>query len=122
MIQYEKEWIIMKFDINVVIHILSGLIICIPLLIKLINVTKEAIQNRNWYIIISLLSTFMVEAEEMYTEGTTKKDYVMKMIKQSAPRLNYNLTEEDYIRISDMIDELIAMTKHINVDLKDNSK
>lgn len=110
----------MKFDFNIVIHILSGLIICIPLIIKLVQVTKEAIQNRNWYIIISLLSTFMIEAEELYTEGITKKDYVMKMIKQAAPKLNYTLTEEDYLKISDMIDELIAMTKHINVTSKDN--
>lgn len=110
----------MNFDINILIHILSGLIICIPLIIKLVQVTKEAIQNRNWYIIISLLSTFMIEAEELYTEGITKKDYVMKMIKQAAPKLNYTLTEEDYLKISDMIDELISMTKHINVVSKDN--
>lgn len=108
----------MKFDVNIIIHILSGLIICIPLLIKLINVTKEAIQNRNWYIIISLLSTFMIEAEELYTEGATKKEYVMKMIKSAAPKLSYNLTDEDYIKISDMIDEIIAMTKHVNVTSK----
>lgn len=105
----------MKFDVNIIIHILSGLIICIPLVIKLINVTKEAIQNRNWYIIISLISTFMIEAEELYTEGATKKEYVMKMIKAAAPKLNYELKDEDYVKISDMIDELVAMTKHINV-------
>lgn len=108
----------MKFDFNIIIHILSGLIICIPLVIKLINVTKEAIQNRNWYIIISLLSTFMIEAEELYTEGATKKEYVMKMIKAAAPKLSYNLTDEDYQKISDMIDEIIAMTKHVNVTSK----
>ena len=104
----------MKFDFNIIIHILSGLIICIPLLIKLINVTKEAIQNKNWYIIISLLSTFMIEAEELYTDGATKKEYVMKMIKAAAPKLSYNLTDEDYQKISDMIDEIIAMTKKVN--------
>lgn len=101
----------MNFDFNVIIHILSGLIVCIPLVIKLINVTKEAIQNRNWYIIISLLSTFIIEAEELYTDGATKKDYVLKMIKQADPKLNYNLTDDDYAKIDSMIDELVAMTK-----------
>ena len=60
----------------------------------------------------------MIEAEELYTEGATKKEYVMKMIKSAAPKLSYNLNEEDYAKISDMIDEIIAMTKHVNVTSK----
>lgn len=109
----------MKFDINIIVHILSGLVVCIPLIIKLIDVTKEAIQNRNWYVLISLLSTFMIEAEEMYTEGKSKKEYVMKMIKQSAPKLNYNLTDDDCLKIDSMIDELVSMSKHVNMVNKD---
>lgn len=109
----------MKFDINIIVHILSGLVVCIPLIIKLIEVTKEAIQNRNWYVLISLLSTFMIEAEEMYTEGKSKKEYVMKMIKQSAPKLNYNLTDDDCLKIDSMIDELVSMSKHVNMVNKD---
>ena len=57
----------------------------------------------------------MIEAERLYKDGAAKKEYVLNMIRQASPKLNYTLTEDDYISIGTMIDELVAMTKNINV-------
>lgn len=104
----------MKFDFDVVWSIVAGLIVCIPLVVKLVNVTKEAIKNKNWYYIVKAVSQLMQEAEKLVLSGADKKKYVLSMLETVVKQIDYQITESDWQRISEMIDELVAMSKIVN--------
>ena len=50
LIQYNNEGDIMNFDFDIIWSIVAGLVVCIPLVIKLVNVTIEVIRNK-WNIL-----------------------------------------------------------------------
>ena len=94
--------------------ILTGLIVCVPLVIKLVSVTREAVQKGNWNKLVSLVSSYMVEAEKKMSDGATRKEWVIGMIRTSAHNLDYVITDADWTKISDMIDDLVAMAEIVN--------
>ena len=106
----------MKFDFDIIWSIVAGLIVCIPLVVKLVNVTKEAIRNKNWYYIVKAVSQLMQDAEELILSGADKKKYVLSMLETVMKQIDYEITEADWQRISEMIDELVAMSKIVNAD------
>lgn len=53
----------------------------------------------------------MEEAEEKFTDGATRKEWVMAMVQTSAEYINYPV---DTQALSDMIDALCDMTKIVN--------
>jgi hypothetical protein len=75
--------------INVIISILSGLTICIPLVIKLVEYIKKAVQEKNWTSLMTLVLRLMTEAENLYETGAERKEYVMSAIKGMEDILNY---------------------------------
>lgn len=107
---------------NLIITILSGLIVCIPLVIELVKVSKEAVRKGNWNKIVKMVATLMVQAEKNFDVGATKKEWVLSMIRVSAKEIDYDLTEAEIIKISDMIDQLCAMAKDVNVVYKEEVK
>ena len=98
--------------IELSLSILSGLLVCIPLVIKLVEYVKKAYTEKNWQSILELVMSYMVIAEKKYEKGEDKKAYVLAMIQASSITVEYDVDMEV---ISAMIDNLCKMSKSINV-------
>lgn len=102
-----------EFWINVAISILTGLITCIPLVVKLVQVIKDSVKSKNWTALMQLVLKLMAEAESNYSTGAEKKTYVIDSIEAIKSTLNYDV---DMDAVSAMIDSLVEATKKINVN------
>ena len=98
--------------VSLIVAVLSGLAACIPLAVKLVQYVKKAAQAQNWGQLLGLIVDLMEEAEQKFSEGATRKEWVMAMVQTSAEYVAYPL---DTQALSDLIDALVAMTKNINV-------
>ena len=101
--------------INAAVSVLSGLAVCIPLVIKLVSTVRQAVREKNWSAIVALATRYMIEAENLYKDGAEKKQWVMTMLQASASSMNYDLTDENVSKISEMIEEMCKMSKQVNV-------
>lgn len=101
--------------INIIVAVLSGLAACIPLVVKLVEYVKKATQEKNWAGLLGLVMKLIVQAEQKFTDGATRKEWVMAMVQTSAEYVNYPL---DTQALSNMIDELVKLTNKVNVDKK----
>lgn len=101
---------------QIIASILSGLIVCIPLVVKLVQVTREAVREKNWNILIDRVSKLMVEAEILFDDNHNagRKKYVLDMIEDAADTINYDLTDADKEKLSDLIDALCTMARTVN--------
>ena len=97
--------------ISVITSILSGLLVCIPLVAKLVKYVQKAVQERNWAALLDLLIDLMEEAELKFEDGATRKEWVMAMVQTSSEYLNYPV---DTQALSTMIDTLCDMSKVLN--------
>jgi hypothetical protein len=93
------------------IEIISGLIIMIPLVIKLVEYVKAAIKEKNWNKLLKLIMDLMSEAEGKFESGTERKEWVMMAVKASADTIDYDIDMEE---VSKLIDNLCALTKAVN--------
>lgn len=105
----------MKFDINLLWVVVCALVVCIPLAIKLVKVTKQSVENKNWDRIMVVLIDLMQSAEELIKTGADKKAYVLTMLENISEQIDYPLTDSDWKKISDLIDALVDLSDHINV-------
>ena len=101
--------------INIIVAVLSGLAACIPLVVKLVEYVKKATQEKNWAGLLGLVMKLIEQAERKFTDGATRKEWVMAMVQTSAEYLQYPM---DVAALSDMIDELVKLTNKVNVDKK----
>ena len=101
--------------IEMIVAILTGLVTCIPLVIKLVEVVKDSVKAKNWTPLMQLILRLMTEAEKNYSTGADKKAYVMDSIEAMKHTLNYDV---DMDAVSDMIDAIILMTKTVNTEKK----
>lgn len=99
--------------ISVVVAILTGLSACIPLAYKLIKYVKKATQEKNWAALLGLVISLMEEAETKFTDGATRKEWVMAMVQTSAEYINYPV---DVTALGELIDALCDMTKVVNFE------
>jgi hypothetical protein len=97
--------------IDLVVAILAGLATAIPLVIKLIEYVKIAYKNGEWDKIVKLATTYMKDAELLFDDGESRKEYVMLKLAETAEHLNYTIDME---KISDLIDDLCEMAKVVN--------
>lgn len=97
--------------VSLIVAVLSGLAACIPLAVKLVQYVQKAAEEKNWGQLLGLLVDLMEEAEQKFSEGATRKEWVMAMVQTSAEYIAYPM---DTQALSDLIDSLIAMTKTIN--------
>ena len=97
--------------ISLVVALLTGLAAAIPLALKLAQYIKQAVQEKNWGALLGLVVDLMEEAEQKFTDGATRKDWVMAMVQTSAEYINYPVDVEE---LSVMIDRLCDMTKVVN--------
>ena len=97
--------------VSLIVALLTGLAAAIPLAWKLAQYIKQAIQEKNWGALLGLVVDLMEEAEQKFTDGSTRKDWVMAMVQTSAEYINYPVDVE---ALSVMIDRLCDMTKVVN--------
>ena len=84
--------------VEIVVSILSGLAVCIPLVVKLVQTVKAAVQEKNWPQIVAIVLDLMQQAEGLFAEGAARKAWVMA--------------------VSEMIDAICAAAKVVNGDVK----
>lgn len=96
---------------EILIKVLSGLIVIIPLVVKLVEYVKKAGKEKNWTDLMTLVISLMQQAENMFECGADKKMWVMSMVSASAKTLNYDVDLEE---VSAWIDALCDMSKIIN--------
>jgi hypothetical protein len=97
---------------TVILPIFSGLVAAIPLVIKLVEYVQKARKEKNWGAVVQLVLKLMSEAEQNYTNGEDKKNYVMSSIKSMEHTLQYDIDEK---AISELIDAIVLTTKKVNV-------
>ena len=102
--------------VNLVVSVLSGLVICIPLAMQLVKFVRQFVQEKNWNKIIEMVTEYMITAEGLYANGNEKKAWVLEMLKTSAKVSNFDLTEENLLKISELIDQMCVLSKKINVN------
>ena len=102
--------------VEIVVSILSGLAVCIPLVVKLVNTVREAVKEKNWSQIVAIVLDLMKQAETLFSDGATKKAYVMASVESAAKSINYNYDEVAKQKVSDMIDAICATAKVVNAE------
>lgn len=101
---------ILKF----ILSILSGLVAAIPLVIQLIKYVQKVKQEQNWNEIVELVTQLMMTAETKLATGADRKEWVMSMVQTSAKGIDYEITEDDLVKISDLVDSMCSMAKVVN--------
>ena len=96
---------------TIILPIISGLVACIPLAIKLVELAQKSAKEKNWGAVVQLVLKLMAEAEQNYSNGADRKAYVMSTIKAMESTLQYDIDEK---AISELIDSVVAATKKIN--------
>ena len=103
------EWL------ELIIAILSGIAACIPLVIKLVDYVKALAKEKNWGKLVVIVSGFMAEAETLYSDGASKKDYVINSVLAIAKTIDYPINEEI---LGELIDSLAALSNKVNINKK----
>ena len=103
-----------NYWIQIVISILSGIAVAIPLIIKLVNVVKDSVKEKNWNLLMKMTMDYMTEAEKNIASGAERKEWVMSMVIASAANINYPMTDEDIQKIEDLIDAICDASKILN--------
>ena len=101
----------MEIWTTIILPIISGILACIPLVIKIVDVSKKMVKEKNWKAVVQLVLNFMKEAEQLYADGAEKKAYVLASIKAMESTLEYDIDEQ---AIGELIDAIVAATKKIN--------
>ena len=100
--------------VDIVVSILSGLAVCIPLVVQLVKVVRASVKEKNWSQIVAIVLDLMKEAETLFSDGATKKAYVMASVESAAKSINYNYDEVAKQKVSDMIDAICVTAKIVN--------
>jgi hypothetical protein len=101
--------------VNLIVAIISGVATCVPLVISLVKYIKEATKEKNWGKLVVIVSNFMAEAERLYTDGASKKEYVINSVLAIAKTIDYPVDRE---MLGELIDNLVALSNKINVNKK----
>lgn len=99
--------------VSLIVALMTGLATCIPLAYKLVEYVKKATQEKNWAALLGLVVSLMEEAEQKFSDGATRKEWVMAMVQTSAEYINYPI---DSAALGELIDSLCDMTKVVNYE------
>lgn len=66
-----------------------------------------------------MVADFMAQAEVKIEDNATRKEWVLGMIRTSANQIDYDLTEQEWEKIGDMIDQLCKMARTVNAEVKE---
>lgn len=101
---------------EILISVLTGLAAAIPLVIKLVEYVRKAVQEKNWNNLLNLVMNLMAEAETMFDNGADRKAWVLSMVEASAKTINYDV---DLEQVAQLIDSLCTMSKKVNYPIVD---
>lgn len=101
--------------VSIIVSVLAGLATAIPLVIKLVQTIQTAVKEKNWSNVMQIVLKLMTEAENNYSTGAERKEYVMDSIEAIKDSLN---CEIDMDVISNMIDSICQASKIINAETK----
>lgn len=104
---------------NFIAAIISGLVVTVPLVVKLVEYAQKVVKERNWNEIVKLALNYMTVAEKKFADGATRKEWVVSMVKTSAGSIDYELDETALSKISEMIDGICQASKIINTPNQD---
>ena len=108
--------------VDIVVSIMSGLAVCIPLVVKLVNVVSTYVKEKNWSQIVAIVLDLMKQAETLFAEGAARKAWVMAGVESAAKSINYNYDEVAKQKVSDMIDAICATAKIVNAEGADENE
>jgi hypothetical protein len=97
--------------LNLILAIVSGVATTIPLVIQLIKYVKATIAEKNFNNIMKIVLDLMPEAEEKFSTGAERKEYVMNNVQSLSATLGY---EVDLDKVSEMIDAICKASKKVN--------
>ena len=100
--------------VEIVVSILSGLAVCIPLVVQLVNVVRASVKEKNCSQIVAIVLDLMKQAETLFAEGAARKAWVMAGVESAAKSINYNYDEVAKQKVSEMIDAICATAKIVN--------
>ena len=66
----------MEMWLNFIVSVLSGLAVCIPLVVRLVVAVKNVIQEKNWAELCKIAMQFMISAEGNFSNGADKKEWL----------------------------------------------
>ena len=98
--------------LELLVEILGGLVVIIPLVVKLVEYVKKSVLEKNWNNLIRLLLNLIATAEEKFDNGADRKQWVIAMVQASANTINYPISEQE---LGKLIDNLVELTKKVNV-------
>lgn len=80
-------------------------------MVKLIQFIQANVKEKNWNQMLKLVMDLMAEAEEKFTKGAEKKEWVLGELQAMAGTLNYDI---EWDVVSDMIDKICDVSKELN--------
>ena len=108
--------------VDIVVSIMSGLAVCIPLVVKLVNVVSTYVKEKNWSQIVAIVLDLMKQAETLFAEGAARKAWVMAGVESAAKSINYNYDDVAKQKVSDMIDAICATAKIVNAEVAEENE
>ena len=108
--------------VDIVVSIMSGIAVCIPLVVKLVNVVSTSVKEKNWSQIVAIVLDLMKQAETLFAEGAARKAWVMAGVESAAKSINYNYDEVAKQKVSDMIDAICATAKIVNAEVAEENE
>lgn len=100
--------------LEMVLSVVSGLCVCIPLVMQLMSAVYKHAKEKNWSVVMSYLLDYMAEAENLFERGAERKEWVMEMLEETAEMLNYPYDDEARQKVSGMIDDICDASRIIN--------
>lgn len=104
---------------DLLLQIISGILTAIPLIYALVKKTKEVISEKNWPYLMATVIEFMEVAEEKFSDGATRKKWVLAMVQVSSEYANYPV---DLEFLSEMIDTLCDFSKIVNYNEEEETE
>jgi hypothetical protein len=101
---------------EILMAIFGGLLVIIPLMMKLWKFIKAAVKSKNWNQLMKLVIDLMTEAEEKFSNGADRREWVLSMVEAGAKAIN---CEVDLEQIGALIDVICKMTKIVNAQKKE---
>ena len=99
------------FWLQAIISILSGILVLVPLVVKLIQFVQASVKEKNWNQMLKLVMSLMADAEQKFEHGADKKEWVLGQLQALSGTLNYDI---DWDVVSEMIDRICDVSKELN--------
>lgn len=98
--------------ITIVFNVILAIGIATPLVIALVKYVKQSIQKKNWNNLVKLVLELISTAEEKFETGAERKEWVIDMVRVAENQINFDIDEET---LSNLIDDLVNLTKKVNI-------